>query len=82
MEPYRKYEGKKQVREIGRCKSCGMEIIWGRTSNNKSIPLDPVPQIMFVFDTVNGLSGRVQKVFRVHFASCPNADFHRKSVFD
>lgn len=25
------------------CRSCGAEIVWGRTNNGKAMPIDPEP---------------------------------------
>jgi hypothetical protein len=62
-----------------RCRSCNAAIIWATTENGKSMPLDaaPVAQVgVFMFD--NGYAKAPPKVYRSHFATCPNADQHRK----
>lgn len=30
---------------MSKCRGCGAELVWGRTSNGKAIPLDPEPTI-------------------------------------
>lgn len=57
------------------CRSCGATIIWMRTNKNaRMMPVD-------FFETE---LGRIQpthfdpKTMTSHFATCPNADQHRK----
>jgi len=61
------------------CSSCGAEIIWAKSKNDKPIPLSVKSlERRFVFDIEN-----IQRVISVdtylsHFADCPNAAEHRK----
>ncbi len=55
------------------CKSCGAFIIWLTTKGGKSMPVD--------YDTFNTGDPRVftpDLGHQSHFATCPNADKHRK----
>lgn len=72
------------------CRSCGAAIRWERTVAGKPIPLDPEPRD----DGNLGIrdDGRVYSLgtpgqgaldlgvprFVTHFATCPNADEHRR----
>lgn len=54
-----------------KCRSCGAEIIWLETAAGKAMPCDLVginPDSR-LFDP---------KVHRSHFATCPNANQHRR----
>ena len=65
---------------MSQCRTCHREIVWGMTENNKRVPLDP-PEKRFVFpgdgDLVVMLPTHVS-----HFATCPQADQHRKEKTD
>lgn len=53
------------------CRSCGAAIIWLKTKNFKKIPVD--------YDSVEGMELMFEPGKHVsHFATCPNADQHRK----
>ena len=75
------------------CRSCGAEIRWEVTSAGKRIPLDPRPSpkgnvylepgapTVTVFgklhaDARSAMAGRL---YLSHFATCPNADSHRRT---
>ena len=62
----------------GKCKSCGMPILWARTDNGKVIPLDVEGERRFVINHTehNRVTNAVTYVS--HFATCPNASEHRK----
>lgn len=56
----------------GRCQSCKAEIVWIRTERGHMMPVNP--------ESV----GQDDKVFKPgvhisHFATCPQADKHRRS---
>lgn len=59
---------------VPQCRSCGAFILWMKTKNGKNIPVDyatvPADQGALVFDPDVGHIS--------HFATCPNADKHRK----
>lgn len=62
------------------CRSCGAEIVWAITKSGKRMPLDADPVTglgVFVFD--NGYAVDPPPLRRSHFATCPNADEHRKA---
>ncbi len=77
---------------MSRCKSCGAEIIWIKTTAGKSMPCDAKP-ILFRPDA-EGKQMYVEKDGTVckgtpdtsanrtgyisHFATCPNAFMHRR----
>jgi hypothetical protein len=67
------------------CKSCGAEIIWAVTENGKRMPLDAQPinrPSCFVLndreDPPVAVVAKGPSVYVSHFATCPNADQHRK----
>lgn len=75
-----------------RCKSCGAEIIWIRMKSGKAMPCDaePIPYMELFSggmklvteqgEVVQGCyDGTSDKIGYVsHFATCPNANQHRK----
>lgn len=73
------------------CKSCGARIRWVITTAGKRMPLDPEPHpegtIVPVFDPARDRPvARVlpapptdRDAWRSHFATCPNADQHRRA---
>jgi hypothetical protein len=72
-----------------RCKSCGADIRWVRTTLGKWMPLDAEPvlegNIVLTLDGALTLSARQlalaraleQLLYRSHFVTCPNAETHR-----
>lgn len=79
------------------CKSCGAEIIWIKTKNGKNMPCDakPIsyrntfPQGSLVLITPDGKVARGEFDpssdtigYLSHFATCPNANQHRKRRTD
>lgn len=73
------------------CKTCGARILWGTTLRGRAIPLDhaPTEQGNLVIGAVVASGGRpvVTKAtdadadrphYTAHFATCPDADAHRK----
>ena len=66
--------------DVKKCKSCQANIIW-ITFQGKSIPLDAAPVTGFVRVDDDGGVGHtwVNSVLHInHFATCPDADEHRK----
>jgi hypothetical protein len=60
-------------RRITHCRSCHAKIVWFKTAAGKNMPVDA--DTVEPNDDVNELDlSRHQS----HFASCPNADKHRK----
>ncbi len=61
----------------GKCRSCSADILWATTEAGKTIPLDvkPAPGLFSVDE--RGVA-RSAKVYVSHFATCPNAQKHRK----
>ena len=64
--------------KIANCNSCGAEIVWMKTRNDKNICVD-LP------DTGDPLRDEVLEAelfdrdrFKTHFETCPNADIHRR----
>ncbi len=61
---------------MARCKSCGAEIVWLKTSGGKNIPVDA--------DSVEEDALGMPEVFdpdtmTTHFETCPDADKFRKT---
>lgn len=68
------------------CSSCKARILWGRTSKGQSMPVDaePVGDGEWLLERGelvhhgNGASLFITLRYRSHFATCPQADQHRK----
>jgi hypothetical protein len=66
------------------CRSCGAPIEWAVTTKGKRIPLDPGTFDEGNIDVVDGIAyttgqlTTVDRRRRSHFATCPNANQHRK----
>ncbi|HEY1309247.1 MAG TPA: hypothetical protein VGF24_37165 [Vicinamibacterales bacterium] len=73
------------------CKSCGAEIVWAKTIKGRPIPLDRAPSqrgnvvlsdegTALVYNSPGAIAPRYQDSPRYlsHFATCPDADEHRK----
>ena len=56
----------------GQCRSCDAPIVWVKTQAGKNMPVDATS-----FDREDGLVFNPDKHIS-HFATCPNADKHRK----
>jgi hypothetical protein len=76
-----------------KCKSCGAEILWVTTSSGKKMPIDAAPRKVIVLlrgpndridkrvdqETIDKeATAEVVTAYTAHFATCPNADEHRK----
>ena len=61
-----------KIANAGRCRSCGMRIVWGR-QNGDPHPLDPKVLNIITLGEMENVRGRES-----HFVSCPNANQHRK----
>ena len=80
-------------RKRSKCKSCGADIIWSKTSKEKWIPLDVAverraiyyPRTLVMDSLISGKEeaklDRIEIVptYTVHFQTCPNAKQHRKT---
>lgn len=68
------------------CRSCGASIFWAMTESGKSMPIDqrPDPNGNIVLDENNVAAvmapaeARGRRRFTSHFATCPNANQHRR----
>lgn len=67
------------------CGSCGAPIVWVLTQNRKRMPMDaePVKMPPGQYKLASRDDGTidaylVNRVWISHFATCPNADQHRK----
>jgi hypothetical protein len=67
----------KKLPTPGKCKSCGAEILWVETPGGRSMPLNPTPEKRIVLGVKTG-EAHVLDTYVSHFASCPQADEHRK----
>ena len=59
------------------CKSCGAEIEWIKTPNGKKCPIDAKAKKVWVLDKLLN-NWFLCDGHESHFATCPNADMHRK----
>ena len=59
------------------CRSCGAEILWVKTANGKNMPVDYDSEIEYLWN--DGTSVEFDAgLMTSHFATCPEADRHRK----
>lgn len=66
------------------CKSCDAPIIWVQTASGKLMPLDAKPERRFVLGAAAGhgdgtRTAQSAETYTSHFATCPQADQHRKA---
>ena len=63
------------------CSSCGAPIVWGTTKAGKKVPLDP-PEDRYARQPNTSVLGEplvvIRETWLSHFATCPNADQHRR----
>jgi hypothetical protein len=57
------------------CRSCGALILWVNTEQGNRIPLDAKSEKRFI---VRDNTARSVNAYLTHFATCPNAEQHRK----
>lgn len=68
----------------GTCRTCKAAIIWVKTEKGKKMPLDATPTEagMFFLDEEDGIAlygrGKQATGYTSHFATCPQANQHRK----
>jgi hypothetical protein len=62
------------------CRSCGADILWIETEIGKAMPIDATPEKRIILRPVGGTSrvGKVVDTYISHFATCPEADQHRR----
>lgn len=77
---------------ISHCRTCGARIIWAQTQDLRAKPVDadphPTAGNLELFDRGPGLAPTAivvpavkrhgKTLYRSHFATCPQADLHRK----
>jgi hypothetical protein len=64
---------------MGACRSCGATVVWAKTRNGKSMPLDQVDPNTGNVRIVDGVAHVGMTGHHVsHFATCPAADKWRK----
>ncbi len=68
-----------------KCRTCQAEIVWGKTEAGKNVPLDPPEKRYVRADMITGMADLAKEdeyvmvpTFVSHFATCPQADQHRK----
>ncbi len=63
---------------MANCRTCGARILWFRMEGSgKPMPVDADALRVIVPTAIDG-EGRVVVAYRSHFATCPDADQHRK----
>lgn len=71
---------------MSKCRGCGAELVWGRTSNGKTIPLDAKPEKRAVVVSGDhdprapGALTFILDTYVPHFATCPNASDFRRTM--
>ena len=69
---------------MAQCRSCGASIVWAVTEKGKRIPMDAEPlafrpgEFLLTASDPPEATTMNLKVYRSHFATCPNANEHRK----
>lgn len=70
----------------GQCSSCGAPIIWAMSERRKRMPMDAEPTVLApgqykLRENDDGSVDAylVRRVWVSHFATCPNADQHRRN---
>ena len=58
-----------------RCRSCGARIVWFTTKSGKLMPANAEPEKRLV---LNEGVAHVADTYLSHFATCPNANEHRR----
>lgn len=60
------------------CKSCGKLVVWATLPSGSRAPFDAeTPRDLYHLDNY-GAASPAALVYRIHFATCPNAEAHRK----
>jgi hypothetical protein len=75
---------------MAQCKTCLQQIVWGVTANGKRVPLDPAEKRYVLLHMLEGPAGVARSddeygmvdTHLSHFATCPQADQHRKEKTD
>lgn len=63
--------------EVSECKSCGAEIRWMKTRNDKNIPVDVPPHEDPERDVILQATLYDKQNMKTHFETCPNATSYR-----
>ena len=77
---------------IGKCRSCGVEVVWVKTKNGKNMPVDIPKWDLQKPENMYGLNPATETMHDAvttaveynadymvsHFATCPKAGEHRK----
>lgn len=63
----------------GKCSSCGAPVLWVVMGSGKRMPLNPEPKKLVTLDDMPEARGYVTDCYTSHFATCPNAQAHRKA---
>lgn len=81
----------REVGERTRCRTCNEPIFWMETDNGRLMPVDTKPELRLVrvlsddtlilaggMDEASYVRVRSVPTYTSHFASCVNADLHRR----
>lgn len=65
---------------MSQCKSCGADIIWAKTPKGKDMPLNAFGETRWFVEGGGNVTTTCRPVIvrTSHFATCPNANQHRK----
>ena len=66
---------------MSKCRSCGGEIFWIRLTSGKLMPYNILPDLGVGDDKAKMpayFTDAAGKHYETHFATCPNADQHRR----
>lgn len=62
---------------LSRCRTCNASIRWVEMESGKRMPVDERKVSVILVDR-NGENGKVIYGYQSHFATCPQANQHRK----
>jgi len=66
--------------DTGKCRGCGKDVLWAKTVDGRTIPLDVRRELRFVF-VMNEDRVVLTPTYQTHFATCPVSDqFRRKEL--
>ncbi len=63
---------------MSNCKSCNAPILWAKTVNGKSVPLNTKPIKAYLLLNADKNIYSLETVYESHFSNCPDAKKFRK----
>jgi len=67
--------------DVKKCRSCGKDIVWMKTTRGKNMPVDMSEKVRLFLDFTKPRPLIFNsKTMISHFATCPDAEEHRKGI--